>query len=92
VRVRVTSLIQQLASGSTREPLSRKNQGDLLVFSREALETGERFVRRSQADDAVMPRVAVTQLPLNVTQRTRILVNGENHGARHVSHLELLTK
>jgi hypothetical protein len=34
-----------------------------------------------------MPRVAVTQLPLNITQRTRILVNGDKHGARHVFHL-----
>jgi hypothetical protein len=27
-------LIQQLASGHTREPLAREKQGDLLAFSR----------------------------------------------------------
>jgi hypothetical protein len=80
MRVKVTRPIQQFACGNTREPLSRKNQGDLVVVSREVLETGKRFVRRSHAHDAVMPRVAVAQLPLNVTQRTRILVNGNKHG------------
>jgi hypothetical protein len=34
VRVQVTRLIQQFASGHIREPISRKNQGDLLAFSR----------------------------------------------------------
>jgi len=34
VRVQVTRLIQQLASGHIRERLSRKNQGDLLAVSR----------------------------------------------------------
>ena len=77
MRVQVTRLIQQFASGHIREPLSRKNQGDLLAAGRKVLETGKRFVRRSHAHDAVMPLVAVAQLPLNVTQRPRILVNGD---------------
>jgi hypothetical protein len=34
-----------------------------------------------------MPGVAVAQLPLNVTHHTRILVNGDKYGARHVFHL-----
>jgi hypothetical protein len=34
VRVQVTRLIQQLGTGHIQEPLSRKNQGDLLAFSR----------------------------------------------------------
>jgi hypothetical protein len=77
VRVKVPHLIQQLASSHSREPLSRKDQGDLLAVSRKAFEAGKRFVRRSHAHDAVMSRVAVAQLPLNVTQRTRIVVNGD---------------
>ena len=31
-----------------------------------------------------MPRVAIAQLSLDVTQCARVLVNGEKHGARHV--------
>jgi hypothetical protein len=77
VRVKVPHPVQQLASSHFREPLSRKDQGDLLAVSRKAFKAGKRFVRRSYAHDAVMPRVAVAQLPLNVTQRTRILVNDD---------------
>ena len=87
VRMEVTRLIQQLASGHPREPLSRKDQGDLLTGSRKVLETGKRLVRRSQADDAVMARVAVAQLSLDVPQCARILINGDKHGARHVLQL-----
>ena len=45
VRMKVTRLVQQLASGHPREPLSRKDQGDLLTGSRKVLETGERLVQ-----------------------------------------------
>jgi hypothetical protein len=86
VRMKVTRLIQQLASGHPREPLSGKNQGDLLTGSRKVLETGTRLVRRLHAHDAVMARVAVAQLSLDILQRARIRFNGDKHGARHVLH------
>jgi len=82
VRVKVTRPIQQFASGRSREPLSRENQGDLRVFGGKALETDQRLARRPYAHDAVVTRVAVAQLPLNVTQRTRVLVNGDEYGSR----------
>ena len=82
MRVKVARPIQQVASGRTREPLSRENQGNLRAFGRKGLETGQCLARRSQAHDAVVPRVAVAQLPLDVTQRTRILVDGDEYGFR----------
>src|SRR5690348_4196577 len=86
VRVKAACLFQQLVSGHSRELLSGKDQGDLLVAGRKVLEEGKRFARRSHARDAIMPRVAVAQLPLNVTQRTFILVNHDKHRARHKYH------
>ena len=86
MRMKVTRLCQQLAPSHPREPLSRKNQGDLLTGSRKVLETGTRLVGRSYAHDAVMPRVAVAQLSLEGPQCTRILVDGDKHGARHGMH------
>src|SRR5512139_481360 len=87
--MKVARLIQQLASGRPREPLSRKNQGDLLTASRKLLETGTRLMRRSHAHDAVMTRVAVAQLSLDVLQGPRILVNGDKRGVRHALHSSL---
>jgi hypothetical protein len=83
VRVKVARPLQQLASGHPKEPLSRENERDLLVRSRKILKTGMPLVRRSHADDAVMACIAIAQLSLDVTQRARILVNGDKRGARH---------
>ena len=63
-----------------------KDQGDLVTGSRQILETGARLVRRSHAHDAVMPRVAVAQLPLDVPECARILVNGDKRGTSHSPH------
>jgi hypothetical protein len=87
VRMKVTRFVQQLASGHPREPLSSKDQGHLLTASRKVLETDKRVVRRRHADHAVMAGVAIVQLSLYVTQCARIVVNGDKHGARHVSQL-----
>ena len=87
VRVKATRLVQQLAPGHPGEPLSGEDQGDLVAGGRKLLETGERLLRRPHADDAVVPRVAVAQLPLDVPQGVRILVNGDKHGARHALHV-----
>ena len=87
VRMKVTRLIQQLASGHPREPLSRKDQGHLLAGSRKVLETGKRLVRRRQADHAVMAGITIVQLSLDVTQYASILINGDKHGTRHALQL-----
>ncbi|HTE59462.1 MAG TPA: hypothetical protein VK631_03875 [Solirubrobacteraceae bacterium] len=87
VRMKVTRPIQQLAPGHPGEPLSRKNQGDLVAGSRKVLETGKCLVRRSHAHDAVMPRVAVAQRSLDIPQSRRILLNGDKHGASHPAAL-----
>ncbi len=84
--MKVTRLVQKLGSGHPGEPLSRKNQGDLLTGIRKVLEKGTRLVRRSHAHDSVMPRVAVAQLSLHVPQCARIVVNGDKHGIRHALH------
>ena len=83
----VSRLIQQVAAGHPGEPLSGKNQRDLVTGSRKLLETGTRLVRRSHSHDAVMPRVAVPQLSLDVPQRARILVDGDQDRGRHAPTL-----
>ncbi len=85
----VTGLIQQLASGRPGQRRARQNQGDLITRSRKGSETGARLFRRSYAHDAVMARVAVAQFSLDVTQRVRIVLNGNKHGFRHVRTLVL---
>ena len=82
MRVKATRCIQQLASGHPSQPLSREDQGDLLAGGGELLERSKRLARGSQADYAVVPRVAVGQLLHYVLQGPRVLVNGEKHGAR----------
>jgi hypothetical protein len=86
VRMKVARLIQQLASGHPSEPLSRENQGDLLAGRCKILESGKRLQRGSHAHHAVMPRVAVVQFSLDVLQRPRILLDGNEHGRRHHRH------
>ena len=47
VWVEMTHLIQELGSGHPREPVSGKDQGDLVTGSRKLLQTGERLLRRA---------------------------------------------
>ena len=86
MRMQVARLIQQLASGHPSEPLSRENHGDLLPGRRKILESGKRLLRGSHAHDAVVPRVAVAQLSLDVLECPRILLNGNKRGPRHLGH------
>ena len=82
----MTHFVQQLGSGHPRQPLSRKDQGDPLTAGRKVLQAGTCLVRRSHAHDAVVPRVAVAQLPLDVPECVRVLVDGDKHRPRHALH------
>ena len=44
------------------------DQGHLLTVGGKLLETGQRLLRGAHADDLVVPRIAVAQLSLDVTQ------------------------
>src|SRR5215211_1231641 len=86
MRMKVTRIIQELAPGHPGEPLSCKDQRDLVPRGGKLLEPSARLVRRANAHDAVVPCVTVAQLSLYVTQRLRILVNGHKYGATHAFH------
>jgi hypothetical protein len=75
--MKMPRLVQQLASGHLGKPLTGQNQGNVLAVGRKFCQPGTRFDRRLQAADAVVPRVAITQLLLDVAQGVRILLHHE---------------
>ena len=44
-------------------------------------------MRRTHADNAVMARIAVAQLSLDIPQGVRIILNGDKHGVQHALHV-----
>jgi hypothetical protein len=68
--------LEQLAPGRAREPLGGEDQRDVIAGLGRPGEVFQGLVRGRRADDLVASSVAVEQLPFDVAQGDRFVVDG----------------
>jgi hypothetical protein len=83
VRVEIPHLAQQLAPSRPVEPRRGEHKRDVFARGRQRLELRHRVLRRSHADDAIAPRVAVEQLAFEIVERTLVFVDCEKDRIGH---------